>query len=703
MQPSPVPPTKLRFGPFEVHLVAAELRKRGRKVPLQDQPFKVLALLLQRPGELITREELQRALWPGDTFGEFDEGLNKAIQKLRQALDDSTDKPQFIETLPRKGYRFIATLESEPDVAVAQVVPDIPAKRRHREVLAWALLAAVSLALVILAIVHVREEPPEVRPARFLVPPSEGAKEFRLAVVSPDGQRLAIVGINAKGERLLWLRSLDSPLIRPLAGTEQAFFPFWSPDSRFIVFSDGRKLKKIDVSAGPPQILCDTSAFVGGSWSREGIILFSDADVLKSISAEGRGITRVRQLDKSAHETAQDWPHFLPDGRHFLYHVHSTEARKSGIYLGSLDSKENRLLVSAESNTSYTPPGLLIYHVENTLMAQPFDMRRLRVTGEPFRVAEQVDTMHVAASKYSVSQNGVLVYSGAPSRDVQLAWYSRDGKRLGSVGEPGLYGEIVLSPDERRLAVERVDPQLSTLDLWVLELASGIFSRLTFNPANDENPVWSPNGRELVFSSDRKGEDNLYRQDIGGGEEKLLFESGESKYPFIWFNDGQSILFINQNGRSFYQLPLTGDRRPVTLLKSDFDKDEPHISPDGQWVAYNSNESGRWQVYVAAFPTFTERRQVSVSSGCQPRWGKDGKELFYLDLDGKLVVVEVKGGKTFQGGVPQVLFQTPAIVSPKASEYCATADGKRFIFREPVGESTMPVTVVLNWTAGLKR
>jgi len=196
-----------------VGLAAAELRKRGRQVPLQDQPFKVLALMLQRPGELVTREELQRALWPGDTFGEFDEGLNKAIQKLRQALDDSTDKPQFIETLPRKGYRFIAAVERVVDGAVAQAVLDIPAKRRHHEVLAWALLAAVSLALVVLAIVHFREEPPEVHPARFLIPPSDRVKEFRLPVVSPDGQRFALVGINAEGQRLLWVRSLDSPLI----------------------------------------------------------------------------------------------------------------------------------------------------------------------------------------------------------------------------------------------------------------------------------------------------------------------------------------------------------------------------------------------------------------------------------------------------------------------------------------------------------
>jgi dipeptidyl aminopeptidase/acylaminoacyl peptidase len=306
-------------------------------------------------------------------------------------------------------------------------------------------------------------------------------------------------------------------------------------------------------------------------------------------------------------------------------------------------------------------------------------------------------------SIYSVSQNGVLVYRGAGSADVQLAWYNRDGKRMGAIGKPGPYGIIVLSPDERRLAMERFDLQLQTNDLWILELASGIFSRLTFNPADDTDPVWSPDGRELVFSSTRKGSIDLYRKVVGGGDEELLFESAEQKYPKVWMKDGRSILFINEQGKTFFELPLTSERKPIVLTKSEFDKDNPHVSPDGHWVAYNSLESGRWEVYVAAFPAFNEKRQVSNSGGCQPLWRKDGKELFYQTLEGKLMVVEVKGAGKLQTGAPMFLFQTPARVNPVQSEYFVTGDGKRFVFQEPIGESATPITVVVNWAAALKR
>lgn len=225
---------------------------------------------------------------------------------------------------------------------------------------------------------------------------------------------------------------------------------------------------------------------------------------------------------------------------------------------------------------------------------------------------------------------------------------------------------------------------------------------MTFNPADESDPVWSPDGRELVFSSNRRGNINLYRKVIGGGDEELVLDSPEQKYPKLWMKDG-SILFINEQGKTFYQLPLARDRKPVVLAHSEFDRDNPRISPDGHWIAYNSLESGRWEVYVAAFPSFQEKRQVSASGGCQPLWRKDGTELFYRTLEGKQMVVEVKSGSKLQTGVPVLLFQTPARVNPVQSEYAVTGDGKMFLFREPVGESTAPITVVLNWSAGLKR
>jgi Tol biopolymer transport system component/tRNA A-37 threonylcarbamoyl transferase component Bud32 len=584
--------------------------------------------------------------------------------------------------------------------------PLVP-RRNGMEVLAWALAAVALLAFVSVAFIHFREKPAEVHPVRFLVPTSDYLNPGTpgLPVVAPNGLRLVFPATNTDGKNLLWVRSLDSLAIQPIAGTEDGTFPFWSPDSRLIAFFSQGKLKKIDPSGGSPQVLCDaTSNTTGGTWSRDGVILFDALNSLERVSSEGGEAKPVHELDKARHEFALGWPQFLPDGRHFVYSSASTDAVKTGIYARSLDTKETRFVISADGNVSYTPPGFLTYGRGATLFAQPFDVNKLRVTGEPFPVAEQVGAMRFGPGLvYSISQNGVLVYRGAGSGDVQLAWYNRDGKRMGAIGQPGPYGIIVPSPDEKRLAMERFDPQLRTNDLWILELASGIFSRLTFNPADDTDPVWSPDGRELVFSSTRKAAIDLYRKVVGGGDEELLFASAEPKYPKFWMKDGRSILFINEQGKIFYELPLTGERKPVVLTKSEFDQDNPHISPDGHWVAYNSLESGRWEVYVAAFPAFNEKRQVSISGGCQPLWRKDGKELFYRTLDGKLMVVEVKGGAKLQAGTPLFLFQTPARANPVQSEYFVTGDGKRFIFQEPIGESATPITVVVNWAAGLKR
>jgi Tol biopolymer transport system component/tRNA A-37 threonylcarbamoyl transferase component Bud32 len=567
----------------------------------------------------------------------------------------------------------------------------VAARQQSREVLAWALAAAIGLVAIGLAAIHFREKPQDVHPVRFQISPSEkvtlGWNDT--PVVSPDGTRFVFSGTNADGNSQLWLRALESTAIRPLAGTEGAALPFWSPDSRFVAFFSQGKLKKIAVTGGPAEVLANASDFpTGGSWSSGGVILFNTQErSLARVSSNGGEVTPVRALDSARHETGYLWPQFLPDGQHFLYSVSSTDAGKSGIYVSALDSSEARFL---------------IYGRQETLLAQPFDLKAFRIAGEPVPIAEQVGAMtFLPGLMFSVSQNGVVVYRGTESATVQLAWYNRDGKRLAPIGEPGLYGIIALSPEEKRLALERLDSQLRTRDLWTLELASGILSRQTFH--NDTDPVWSPDGRELVFTSSPKGQDDLYRKVVGGGEEELLFGSGEGKYPKSWIQDGKSIVFINVDGKTFYQLPLTGERKQVVLSKSEFTRDNPHVSPDGHWIAYNSLESGRWEVYVAAFPAFNDKRQVSVSGGCQPMWRKDGKELFYRTLEGKLMVVEFKAGPALQTGVPLPLFQTPGRVNPIQSEYCVIGDGKKFIFREPVGESATPITVVLNWAAGLTR
>ena len=471
------------------------------------------------------------------------------------------------------------------------------------------------------------------------------------------------------------------------------------------------KLKKIDVMRGLSVTLCDTTAsYVGGTWSREGIILFSQfgssGSRLYRVSAAGGEAKEVPQPDKLPPEN--DMPQFLPDGRHFLYRslTKPSGAENGAICLGSLDSKERALLISGASNAIYSPAGFLIYGRGEGLLAQPFDVEKLRLTGEPFSVAEQV-ARHPDDnwSLFSASENGVLAYRGGASGNIQLAWYGRDGTRLGSIAEPGKYGSVNIAPDETRLAVRRADA-VGTGDIWTLELSSGILTRVTSHPAEDALPVWSPDGRELVFSSNRKGPMDLYRKVVGGTEEELLLGSNnEDKFASQWLADG-SILFRAEGpyGRAMYRLPLSGERKPIPLVKSTFSIGSPVVSSDGTRVAYYSNESGRDEVYVATFPTFVEKRQVSNGGGYQPLWRKDGKELFYLNRKGKIMSVNVRRGARLETGAPQVLFGTPD-QAPEAGapRYCVTGDGKRFIFPEPVEEGNKPFTIVLNWTAGLKR
>jgi eukaryotic-like serine/threonine-protein kinase len=588
----------------------------------------------------------------------------------------------------------------------ASVPKLVAARRKSWHLLSWALTAVVSIAFLVLTVVHFSGRPGQAHLARFLVPIPEklNLEWFDGPAVSPDGQKFVFAALVANGRRLLWIRSLDAVAAEPLAGTEGGFSPFWSPDSRFVAFfTVDNKLKKTEASAGAVvQTICEASAAPPGAWSPDGVILFTAQKGLRSVSAAGGEVTAALELDLARQESAQTYPSFLPDGRHFLFFSQSADPGKSGTYVGTLGSKETRLLIPGDSNAQYVLPGFLIYGRGETVVAQPFDATKLRLTGEPLAIGQQVRRLSQApGSMFSVSNTGLLVYRNLGSTNFQLAWHGRDGSRLQPVGEPGGYREMALSPDQTRLALERTDPQTGLQNIWILELATGILSRLTFVSTNDSDLVWSPDGREAVFTSTRKGQD-LYRKTVSGGEEELLFQSGEAKYAYQWLKGGKAILFLNDNGKTFYQLPLIGERKPLVLLKSQFDKDGLSVSSDERWAAYSSLESGRWEVYVAAFPTFTEKRQISNKGGCQPVWRKDGKELFYLALDGKLMVAEVKAGP-LTTGVPQALFQTSLRVDPTLHQYNVAADGKKFIIGERINEGVEQFTVVLNWAAGLKR
>jgi len=499
---------------------------------------------------------------------------------------------------------------------------------------------------------------------------------------------------------MLWLRRLDAVQATVLPGTENASRPFWSPDSRFIAYFAAGKLRKLDTNAGPPQVLCDTASNVGGTWNGDGLIVIGNTSgPLQQISLSGGQLRDLLQLDAARKEVSQRWPSFLPDGKHFLYASYSSDPAKSGTYLGSVDGRKPRRLLDIASNATYVSPGLLVFGRGQVLMAQPFDSGKFQLAGEPYPVADMVRRVEATQiSVYSSSPNGTLVYQPdvSASTDLQPVWYGRTGKRLGLAGTPRVYRQGMLSPDEKRFAAQVLNPASGSSDLWLLDLTSGILSRMTSDSAYKGTPVWSPDGREILFSSNKAGKANLYRKTVGGGDEQLVQLSAEPIYPAAWLKDG-SIIFMNNDGKSFYRRSPGRDAEPETLLKTEFNKDEPRVSPDGHWVAYNTNESGHWEVYIAAYPSFTERRQISNHGGVQGYWRKDNKELFYIELDGNIVSVPIRPGPALEAGIPQVLFPTRVPVQPQWDQFAVTADGQRFLVLESIESEAKPFTIVLNW------
>ena len=512
------------------------------------------------------------------------------------------------------------------------------------------------------------------------------------------------------------MRPLDLLATQPLAGTENPSFPFWSPDSRFIGFFADGKLKRIDPSGGPPQTLCDAPNSRGGAWNREGVMLFAPVPdgPLYRVSASGGLPTPVTRFDPSRGETSHRWPFFLPDGKRFLYLVASFggEREKTGIYVGSLDSKEEKFLLRANSSLAYAPPGYLLFLRERNLVAQPFNAKGIRITGDPLPVAEEIQFFpQTYSTLFSVSENGVLLYQDRSASGVsQLVWFDRSGKEVGSLGSTGNQANPRISPDGKRVALDITDPQTGNMDIWIYESSGGIPTRFTSDPAIHAAAIWSPDGSRIVFMSLRQGHPDIYQKSSSGaGNESAILVSERGKYPTDWSPDGRFILYRALDAKTNFELwalPVGSDQKPIPFMKTAFGVSHGQFSPDGRWVAYASNESGRWEVYVAPFPGPGGNWKVSSAGGSEPRWRRDGKELYYLAPDGKLMGVEVREGPTFDAGAATPLFQTRLRQHISAADlfsYDVSADGRRFLVNTDVGEvASTPLTVVLNWTAGLK-
>jgi eukaryotic-like serine/threonine-protein kinase len=573
----------------------------------------------------------------------------------------------------------------------------------------------LSLIVLALAVAHFRRTPTDEQAVYFsILPPERMAFTMGQApAVSPDGRHLTFGATDTSGKSQLYLRPLNSPTAQALAGTEGASYPFWSPDGRFLAYFAQGKLKKIPAGGGPPQTLCDVEDGKGGTWNRDGIILFTPLYGIYRVSEEGGLVTPLVTTvnsvrPESALETARLWPHFLPDGRHFLFGVLSPRPEISGIYVGSLDSKATRRLLSTVSNVAYTRPGYLLFVRDWTLMAQALDAERLQLTGEPFQVADQLTfSIYNLQGAFSVSETGVLAYiRGGNMR--QLVWFDRAGRELGPVGTPDAYSLPSLSPDERSVAVTNSNPSIGAPDIWRLDLLLGIPSRFTFHPEWDVMPIWSPDGGRIAFTSSRDGDWDLYQKAAsGGGEEELLLKSNEGKFPSHWSWDGRFIAYTNQStkgGSDVRVLPLFGNRQPIPFAQTKFTERRAYFSPNGRWLAYASDESGKEEVYVRPFPPSAGVWRVSTGGGTQPRWPRDGKELFYVAPGGKLMAVEVTAGERFEAGTPRALFQMRLALDWDLNHYSVTADGQRFLVTTPAGEAVSPtITVVLNWPAALEK
>ena len=1023
-------PRIVRFGAFEADLDSGEVRSEGRPVKLQGKPFRLLAFLLERPGTVVTREELHAALWPNGTFVDFEYGVNTAIKKIRVALGDPADNPQFIQTVPRRGYRFIApvtpaatppmegnsALPAEPFPprrmveSVADAEDDEPLQpgflldeyrieeriaagalaevyratdmRLHRTVALkvlpslyaqdpkWLLhfqrearvlaalnhphiatlydvgeyeglpylvmefvegvplegprplkdvvrrgiqiadaLAAAHAARIVhqdlkphnvlvttkglikvldfglakligqaeeaattmngavsgtpgyispeqsqhkaadsrsdifafgcilyelasgrrafpaegaaamaataslepeplkgvpqefeklirrclrkdperriqhmgdvrIALEEIRDESEtygpapvgdaKLRPAALVravrawqgvaglclmlaaamaflwqryAAPEARAMEFevvaplnsafrnyqRAGAVSPDGRWIVFrAQTSGAPAATLWLRPLDSPVARPLAGTDGGDTPFWSPDSKSLAFYATAKLRRIDIAGGPPVTLCDALGEYGGSWSSQDVILFASGRNLIRIPASGGTPVIVTETDPSRNESRHLFPQFLPDGKHFLFLIKSSDPNTRGVYVGSLDRpRERRRLVASSYKGIYTAPhdghpGRLLFLRHLTLMAQTFDAGSLRLIGDAVAIVENVGVNRHDNAAFWASDAGILAYR-AGSNNSRLVWMSREGKRLEEV-EPGdRYDALALSPDDQRVALCRADANNDS-DIWIYEFGRKAMTRLTHGSGPVDSPIWSPDGRQIAFSSGRTGTFQIYRMNVdGSGSEEKLTDGPDEKYPSGWSRDGKYLLYLDgaqvreisnrPKASDVWLLPLEGGRKAIPLLQAPFDEELATFSPDGKWIAYMSTESGAWDVYVRAFsgPSLGPGGKVPISTdGGWPRWRGEGKEVFYHRFINHPAIMAARvrvGNGGIKAEAPVELFSFGGNASVTAHTWDVTADGQRLLISELIGLSSVAnrLNVVVNWQARLKK
>jgi eukaryotic-like serine/threonine-protein kinase len=530
-------------------------------------------------------------------------------------------------------------------------------------------------------------------------------------VISPDGSTIAFIA-EGEGKRFLWVRPLHATTAQPLAGTEGAYYPFWSPDSKFIGFFASGKMKKVEASGGVVQTICDAPFGRGGSWNRDGVILFAPGihDVIYRVPDGGGQPVAVTKVQKPGGFAGGRWPYFLPDGRHFLYVGVEGDNPRGKVYAAALDSPDPKLIVEENSGAAYAN-GYLFFSKDGNLVAQPFDPDHLTLSGNPVPVAPRVEYYEgKSLGNFSVSENGVLVYRSAYSSPTRLMWLDRAGKQLANLGDAGYYRSGRLSPNGRMVVLARDDGDISKMDLWLLEVQRGTLSRLTFRPALGYSGVWSPDGNRLAIAALGT---KVQIMAANGSGTPVTVSSEQVAGIRDWSPDGRTILVQEQNsstGMDVMALPVSEKPQPITpVLNSQFDELSPRLSPDGRWLAYISDESGRREVHVVPFPVPGRRWQVSntgAGGGASTAiaavitWSRDGKNLYFNDATGALMAVDVQGqGAEFHSALPRQIFTAPGGVQPMDT----APDGRILVMLQAEQEVSPPITLVLNWDAEMKK
>jgi len=716
------------FGPFELDVSTRVLARGGEKVALTSKAFDTLLALVRHRDRIVPKDELIQLVWP-DAFVSED-SLTHSVSVLRRTLGDSSSQPQFIATVPRRGYRFIAPVEVLPpadplpeaaaaEIAQQEAAPSLPQPapihlpvhaasapiRPRRSWAAMGLVVAVAAA-VVLMVGTARTVPRGVVPTgsiRFVLEPPKDYALSSGAALSPDGRYLTFVAReHGTGRPQLWVRSLESLDMRVLKGTEGAFRPFWSPDGGAIAFFSGGKLKRIPVVGGTPQTLASVGYRPsGGTWSNSGVIVFSDRrSQLFSVPATGGEAHAVTTLDAENQEVAHQAASFLPDGRHFLYFAASTNEGRDATYVGSLDSTERvKVLDATASSAIYAPPGYLLFVRDGVLMAQRFDTSRMRLTGAPMTVAPNPEAApDTRVSVISTSTTGLLTFGGdTPS--ARLVWFSRDGTQLNTVDAPTALHNPTISPDRRYIAADASGggPQSG---IWLIDIARNAPTRFS----DGIFPVWGPDqGSQISFTYPHGSghADIVVRSLAGSGDSNPVLAGGpDMKIGGNWTTDRQ-LVFTTSNPKTrldLWTLPHGGSAG-VPYLETPFNETQGQVSPDGHWIAYTSDESGSWEVYLQTFPMPGNKRTISIGGGAQPQWRRDGRELYYISPDGALMAVNITLGASPAVERPKVLFHPPILADMVTfrNQYAVDADGQRFLF-DSAGERE-PINVVVNWNA----